>query len=212
MGNVCGESLSGISERNPCGNLFGEALLKISGTLETLAAKCMNKTKMSWGIFLENIFWESFRESFAGINLFGESFWGIFLEKSLMRIILGNLCLKSLEGIVWGIFWESFSGIVLENLFGESFWGILLGKIFVENLFVNSFRGIFLEKYILGIFVGNCCGESFGNLFGKSSSKNLCGESLLRIFSFNLFGESFWGIFVENLCAESFWGKNYFSK
>ena len=91
-----------------------------------------------------------------------------------MRIILGNLCLKSLEEIVWGIFWESFSGIVLENCFGESFWGILLGKIFVENLFVNSFRGIFLEKYILGIVVGNLLGIFLGNLLGKIFVGNLC--------------------------------------
>ena len=59
-----------------------------------------------------------------------------------------------------------------------------------------------------------------GNLLGKiflekSSWKNLCGESLLRIFSFDLFGKSFWGgsfwgIFMGNvegnLFRESFWG------
>ena len=57
MGNLCQESLRGILVGKLSGeaflgsfcgesswkNLCGESLLKISGTLETLAAKCMNK-------------------------------------------------------------------------------------------------------------------------------------------------------------------------
>ena len=90
LGSFCGES----SWKNLC----GESLLKISGTLETLAAKFMNKKvslKSLWGISVENRCGESFWESFGGIflekplwgilveNLFVESFWGICLEKSI---------------------------------------------------------------------------------------------------------------------------------
>ena len=131
MGNLCRESfgnlfgnlLGGIFLEKSLWGIFVENLRDLGDTGSEMYEQ---KTKVSLGIFLENLFWESFWESFAGINLFGESFWGIFLEKSLMRIILGNLCLKSLEGIVWGIFFG--------NRFGESFCGIFLGDSSWENL------------------------------------------------------------------------------